>query len=105
MNLKQCEAECLKNCTCRAYTDSKLTGRDSGCLMWFGDLIDMRKKLHRAVSLHTSTCSGTRYNYFRSNCLIDSAKVLFGGYTSTRPTMMSRCLIAGFHEQEYSAEV
>ncbi|KAK9212419.1 hypothetical protein WN943_001801 [Citrus x changshan-huyou] len=45
MNLKQCEAECLKNCTCRAYTDSKLTGRDSGCLMWFGDLIDMRKTI------------------------------------------------------------
>ncbi|GAY69190.1 hypothetical protein CUMW_270080 [Citrus unshiu] len=43
MNLKECEAECLKNCTCRAYANSKVTGGDSGCLMWFGDLIDVRK--------------------------------------------------------------
>ncbi|XP_024953131.1 G-type lectin S-receptor-like serine/threonine-protein kinase At4g27290 isoform X2 [Citrus sinensis] len=43
MNLKECEAECLKNCTCRAYANSKVTGGGSGCLMWFGDLIDIRK--------------------------------------------------------------
>ncbi|KAK9209044.1 hypothetical protein WN944_001407 [Citrus x changshan-huyou] len=44
MNLKQCEAECLKNCTCRAYANSNLT-EGSGCLMWFGDLIDISKTL------------------------------------------------------------
>ncbi|KAH9763654.1 G-type lectin S-receptor-like serine/threonine-protein kinase [Citrus sinensis] len=44
MNLKQCEAECLKNCTCRAYAYSNLT-EGSGCLMWFGDLIDISKTL------------------------------------------------------------
>ncbi|GAY55300.1 hypothetical protein CUMW_163410 [Citrus unshiu] len=43
MNVKECEAECLKNCTCRAYANSKVTGEGSGCLMWFGDLIDIRK--------------------------------------------------------------
>ncbi|GAY52957.1 hypothetical protein CUMW_145960 [Citrus unshiu] len=43
MNLKECEAECLKNCTCRAYANSKVTGGGSGWLMWFGDLIDIRK--------------------------------------------------------------
>ncbi|KDO74321.1 hypothetical protein CISIN_1g037240mg, partial [Citrus sinensis] len=26
MNLNQCQAECLKNCTCRAYANSKLRG-------------------------------------------------------------------------------
>lgn len=45
MNLKQSEAECLKNCTYRAYTDSKLTAGDSGCLMWFGELTVVRKSL------------------------------------------------------------
>ena len=43
MILNQCQAECLKNCTCRAYANSKLRGGGSGCLMWFGDLIDLRK--------------------------------------------------------------
>ncbi|GAY55340.1 hypothetical protein CUMW_163580 [Citrus unshiu] len=45
INLKRSEADCLKNCTCRAYTDSKLTGGDSGCLMCFGDLIFVRRSL------------------------------------------------------------
>ncbi|KAK9209453.1 hypothetical protein WN944_001819 [Citrus x changshan-huyou] len=39
MNLQQCAAECLKNCTCRAYANSNVT-EGSGCLMWFGDLLD-----------------------------------------------------------------
>ncbi|KAH9651066.1 Receptor-like serine/threonine-protein kinase SD1-8 [Citrus sinensis] len=43
MNLKECEAECLKNCSCRAYANSKVTDGGSGCLMWFGDLIDLKK--------------------------------------------------------------
>ncbi|KAH9651062.1 G-type lectin S-receptor-like serine/threonine-protein kinase [Citrus sinensis] len=45
MNLKECEAECLKNCTCRAYGNSNLIGGGSGCLMWFGDMIDMKRTL------------------------------------------------------------
>ncbi|KAL9444261.1 hypothetical protein AB3S75_017444 [Citrus x aurantiifolia] len=45
INLKECEAECLKNCTCRAYANSKVTGGGSGCLMWFGDLVDIRKAI------------------------------------------------------------
>ncbi|KAH9651431.1 G-type lectin S-receptor-like serine/threonine-protein kinase [Citrus sinensis] len=45
MNLEECGAECLNNCTCRAYAYFNLTRGGSGCLMWFGDLIDMRKTL------------------------------------------------------------
>ncbi|KAK9209460.1 hypothetical protein WN944_001826 [Citrus x changshan-huyou] len=43
MNLKECEAECTKNCSCRAYANSDVTGEGSGCLMWFGDLVDLRE--------------------------------------------------------------
>ncbi|KAH9802963.1 G-type lectin S-receptor-like serine/threonine-protein kinase [Citrus sinensis] len=39
MNLKECEAECLKNRTCRAYANSEVTGRGSGCLMWAREAI------------------------------------------------------------------
>ncbi|KAA8523811.1 hypothetical protein F0562_010234 [Nyssa sinensis] len=41
MNLKECNAECLKNCSCIAYAISSING--TGCLMWFGDLIDIRE--------------------------------------------------------------
>ncbi|KAA8515424.1 hypothetical protein F0562_018965 [Nyssa sinensis] len=43
MTLKDCRKECLKNCSCTAYANSNATGGGNGCLLWFGDLIDIRK--------------------------------------------------------------
>ncbi|WRX29237.1 S-locus glycoprotein domain - like 10, partial [Theobroma cacao] len=43
MNLKDCRAKCLKNCSCTAYANSDISNGGSGCLMWFGKLIDMRE--------------------------------------------------------------
>ncbi|KAF8013780.1 hypothetical protein BT93_I1589 [Corymbia citriodora subsp. variegata] len=43
MSLKECELECFKNCSCRAYANIDATGGGSGCLLWFGDLLDVRK--------------------------------------------------------------
>ncbi|KAM7498785.1 hypothetical protein LguiA_023199 [Lonicera macranthoides] len=43
MNLKECKAECLKNCSCMAFANSDIRDGGSGCLMWFHDLIDMRE--------------------------------------------------------------
>ncbi|XP_059660754.1 G-type lectin S-receptor-like serine/threonine-protein kinase At4g27290 isoform X2 [Cornus florida] len=42
MSLKDCEMECLKNCSCTAYANSDVTGGGSGCLLWYGDLIDIK---------------------------------------------------------------
>ncbi|PON81461.1 S-receptor-like serine/threonine-protein kinase [Trema orientale] len=42
MNLNECRAKCLSNCSCMAYTNSDIRGQDSGCAIWFGDLIDIR---------------------------------------------------------------
>ncbi|KZV27230.1 hypothetical protein F511_04683 [Dorcoceras hygrometricum] len=41
MTFKECRVECLKNCTCMAYTKLNLSN-GSGCLLWFGDLVDIR---------------------------------------------------------------
>ncbi|XP_028053578.1 G-type lectin S-receptor-like serine/threonine-protein kinase At4g27290 [Camellia sinensis] len=43
MSIKECEEECLKNCSCIAYANSNISGGGSCCLMWFGDLIDTRE--------------------------------------------------------------
>lgn len=41
LTLDQCREECLRNCSCTAYTPLELSN-PSGCLFWFGDLIDIR---------------------------------------------------------------
>ncbi|XVE50424.1 hypothetical protein DITRI_Ditri01bG0161600 [Diplodiscus trichospermus] len=43
MNLKECRARCLQNCSCMAYTNLDVRGGGSGCVMWFGDLIDIKQ--------------------------------------------------------------
>ncbi|KAL8487344.1 hypothetical protein ACS0TY_023862 [Phlomoides rotata] len=41
MNLDECRAECLNNCSCMGYTQLDIRKR-SGCLIWFYELIDIR---------------------------------------------------------------
>ncbi|KAL5549049.1 hypothetical protein UlMin_004280 [Ulmus minor] len=44
MDLMECKAKCLSNCSCMAYTNSDITGQGSGgCINWFGDLMDIRQ--------------------------------------------------------------
>ncbi|XP_022717008.1 G-type lectin S-receptor-like serine/threonine-protein kinase At4g27290 [Durio zibethinus] len=43
MNLKECRARCLQNCSCMAYTNLDVRNGGSGCAMWFGDLIDIKQ--------------------------------------------------------------
>ncbi|KAL0311075.1 UNVERIFIED_CONTAM: Receptor-like serine/threonine-protein kinase SD1-8 [Sesamum angustifolium] len=42
MSLSECRAECLRNCNCTAYANPYMINGGSGCLIWFGDLIDTR---------------------------------------------------------------
>ncbi|PON49890.1 S-receptor-like serine/threonine-protein kinase [Parasponia andersonii] len=42
MNLGECRAKCLNNCSCMAYTNSDIRGQGSGCVIWFGNLLDIR---------------------------------------------------------------
>ncbi|XP_027151637.1 G-type lectin S-receptor-like serine/threonine-protein kinase At4g27290 [Coffea eugenioides] len=43
MSLKECEKLCMKNCSCTAYSNSDTTGKGSVCLLWFDNLIDIKK--------------------------------------------------------------
>ena len=42
LNINECRAECLRNCSCTAYSSMDVRNGESGCIMWFGDLIDVR---------------------------------------------------------------
>ncbi|KAJ6966580.1 G-type lectin S-receptor-like serine/threonine-protein kinase [Populus alba x Populus x berolinensis] len=43
INLEECEEVCLKNCSCTAYANLDVRDGGSGCVLWFGDLIDIRQ--------------------------------------------------------------
>lgn len=43
MTIEDCEAECLKNCSCVAYAQLGSSGDGKGCVTWFGDLIDIKQ--------------------------------------------------------------
>ncbi|CAA7394599.1 unnamed protein product [Spirodela intermedia] len=42
MNLDECRESCWRNCSCVAYASANISGGESGCITWIGDLIDMR---------------------------------------------------------------
>ncbi|XP_056171715.1 G-type lectin S-receptor-like serine/threonine-protein kinase RKS1 [Syzygium oleosum] len=50
--LRECESECLRNCSCTAYADADFTRGGSGCLMWYGDLMDTRELSGGGRDLH-----------------------------------------------------
>ncbi|GAU28733.1 hypothetical protein TSUD_372410 [Trifolium subterraneum] len=43
MTLEKCKEKCWENCSCTAYANSNIIGDGSGCILWFGDLLDLRQ--------------------------------------------------------------
>ncbi|KAJ8532413.1 hypothetical protein K7X08_012336 [Anisodus acutangulus] len=43
MTLEECKNICSKNCSCMAYSNPDIRNGGSGCLLWFEDLLDIRK--------------------------------------------------------------
>nr|GMC72368.1 G-type lectin S-receptor-like serine/threonine-protein kinase At4g27290 [Ipomoea batatas] len=43
MDLYECEQVCLKNCNCTAYSSLDISNGQNGCLLWFGDLVDIKE--------------------------------------------------------------
>ncbi|KVI09740.1 Apple-like protein, partial [Cynara cardunculus var. scolymus] len=42
MTLGECEMACRKNCSCTAYANLDIRRGGSGCLLWFGELLDFK---------------------------------------------------------------
>ncbi|KAG5551161.1 hypothetical protein RHGRI_009552 [Rhododendron griersonianum] len=43
MSLEECRRTCLGNCSCTAYANLDIREAGSGCLLWFGELIDIKE--------------------------------------------------------------
>ncbi|XP_015897056.2 uncharacterized protein LOC107430690 isoform X2 [Ziziphus jujuba] len=52
MNLQECRSKCLNNCSCTAFANSDISGKDIGCVHWFGGLVDMRGFPEGGQDLH-----------------------------------------------------
>ncbi|KAI4374088.1 hypothetical protein MLD38_012126 [Melastoma candidum] len=42
MTLQDCQDKCSRNCSCTAFATANISEGGSGCVMWFGELLDMR---------------------------------------------------------------
>uniref|UniRef100_A0A0D9WXV1 Receptor-like serine/threonine-protein kinase n=1 Tax=Leersia perrieri TaxID=77586 RepID=A0A0D9WXV1_9ORYZ len=40
--LEECRRRCLSDCNCTAYSGADIRGAGSGCIQWFGELMDTR---------------------------------------------------------------
>ncbi|KAI3675441.1 hypothetical protein L1987_85031 [Smallanthus sonchifolius] len=52
MTLVECEKICKSNCSCTAYTNSNISGAGSGCLLWFGNLTDIKRFAENGDTLY-----------------------------------------------------
>ncbi|CAI9783886.1 unnamed protein product [Fraxinus pennsylvanica] len=46
LSSQECEDNCLKECSCMAYTNINIYGNGSECVVWLGDLLDIRYSIH-----------------------------------------------------------
>ncbi|GMN61971.1 hypothetical protein TIFTF001_031050 [Ficus carica] len=51
MNLEDCRAKCLSNCSCTAYTNYDIRGKGSGCINWFEAKADYKTRAVIAVTV------------------------------------------------------
>ncbi|XP_076921298.1 G-type lectin S-receptor-like serine/threonine-protein kinase At4g27290, partial [Bidens hawaiensis] len=52
LSIQECEVACKDNCSCTAYANPNTTAGGIGCLLWFGDLIDVRVYSQNGQDLH-----------------------------------------------------
>lgn len=52
IGLKECEKKCLKNCNCTAYANENMENGGSGCVIWVGELLDVRKLIIAGQDLY-----------------------------------------------------
>ncbi|CAI0375540.1 unnamed protein product [Linum tenue] len=52
IGLAECRRLCLGNCSCTGYSSLDISNGESGCLMWFDDLIDIRELANGGQDLY-----------------------------------------------------
>ena len=80
MSLEECKGTCLKDCSCVAYANSNFSGKGSGCLIWFGELIDIRElRVSGKVQDVYVRLSAFEISKYYSSFLISFSKLIYHG--------------------------
>ncbi|XP_043808128.1 G-type lectin S-receptor-like serine/threonine-protein kinase RKS1 isoform X2 [Manihot esculenta] len=52
MSRMECEEECLRNCSCSAYANVEIAGKESRCTAWYGELMDTADHMDNKYNLY-----------------------------------------------------
>lgn len=64
LSLKACKEECLRDCSCTAYSIANESSKVSGCVTWHGDLKDIRNFSNVGQDLFVRVNSSVLGGYF-----------------------------------------
>nr|KAJ0192277.1 hypothetical protein LSAT_V11C800446070 [Lactuca sativa] len=70
MSREECEQACRRNCSFTAYADLDIRNGGSGCLLWFDDLMDIRKKRYIRFLQEEGSCHYSAFGFFSSNACV-----------------------------------
>ncbi|KAB1199622.1 G-type lectin S-receptor-like serine/threonine-protein kinase RKS1 [Morella rubra] len=76
LSLKECEKECLTNCSCTAYTSADETKGGFGCLAWYGDLVDTRADSNAGQDLYVRVDAAVVAQYAKKHSPIRKKGIL-----------------------------
>ncbi|AEE85321.1 unnamed protein product [Arabidopsis thaliana] len=74
MDLNECKKVCLRNCTCSAYSPFDIRDGGKGCILWFGDLIDIREYNENGQDLYVRLASSEIETLQRESSRVSSRK-------------------------------
>ncbi|RDX93745.1 G-type lectin S-receptor-like serine/threonine-protein kinase SD1-1, partial [Mucuna pruriens] len=62
-SLEECKTLCLKNCSCSAYANLDMRYDGSGCVLWFGNIVDLRVETDQGQDVYIRLASSELGNY------------------------------------------
>ncbi|CAN1775093.1 G-type lectin S-receptor-like serine/threonine-protein kinase At4g27290 [Linum perenne] len=74
INFTECAGLCSNNCSCTTYASSDISNGGSGCLLWFGDLTDIRGSADSGQDLYVKVAKselGMLFQYSLCNLYIN----------------------------------
>ncbi|KAK6932439.1 PAN/Apple domain [Dillenia turbinata] len=74
VNSLECRQKCLRNCSCSAYATALGDEKENVCLMWFGELMDMRPTPEWGIDLFVRVDSITLGTLSYLFCLLYDSK-------------------------------
>ncbi|XP_019155150.1 PREDICTED: G-type lectin S-receptor-like serine/threonine-protein kinase At4g27290 [Ipomoea nil] len=85
MTLEECEQVCRRNCSCTAYSVLDISSDPgSGCLLWFGDLMDTRSLSEKGQDIFIRMAASELAVFYgvSSNSKVKRRNILIGSLSS-----------------------